>query len=52
VRILLGQAVQHQVGQTVEVVPGIRLTDGDHDRHGFRQQPSRDKAQNHSRGCV
>ena len=51
-RILLSQPAQQQLGQAVEVVPGIRLADGDHDRHRFRQQPSRDEAEDHSRGGV
>ena len=45
VRILLSQPAQQQLGQAVEIVPGIRLADGDHDRDRFRQQPSRDKAE-------
>ena len=47
-RILLGQPAQQQLGQAVEVVPGVRLADGDHDRHRFRQQPSRDEAEDQS----
>ena len=51
-RILLGQPAQQQLGQAVEVVPGVRLADGDHHRHRFRQQPSRDEAEDQSRGVV
>ena len=47
-RILLRQPAQPQLGQAVEVVPGIRLADSDHDRHRFRQQPSRDEAEDQS----
>jgi hypothetical protein len=47
-RILLTQTAQHKLGEAVEVVPGTRLADGDHDRHRFRQQPSRDEAEDQS----
>ena len=47
-RILLTQPAQNQLRKAVEIVPGIRLADGDHDRHRFRQQPTRDKAEDHA----
>ena len=51
-RVLLGQAVEQQRGQAVEVVPVVRLTDGHHHRHRFRQQPPRHEAEDHPRGGV
>jgi hypothetical protein len=47
-RILLSQPAQLQLGQAVEVVPGIRLADCDDDRHRFRQQAPRDEAEDQS----
>ena len=47
-RILLTQPAQRQLGQALEVVSGIRLADGDHDRHRVRLQPSCDKPQDQS----
>ena len=50
--IFLRQPAQYQLGQTTEVLPGARLADGDDDRHRFRQQASRDKAEDQPRGLV
>ena len=47
-RILLASPRSTQLGQAVEVVPGVRLADGDHDRDRLRQQPSRDEAEDQS----
>jgi hypothetical protein len=47
-RILLGEATHQQLGEAVEVVPGIRLADGGHHRDRLGQQPPRDEADDHS----
>ena len=43
---------KHQLGQAAEVAPGVRLPDGHHERHRFRQQPSCDEAEDQSGGFV
>src|SRR5262249_19058366 len=51
-RILVGQPTERQLWQAVEVLPGIRLADGDDEGHGFRQEPSGDEAEDQPRGVI
>ena len=50
--ILLGQPVETELGQTVEVVLGGRLAHRDHDRHRLGPHSSRDEAEDLGRGGI